>query len=314
MNIRRKNNKVRIETIKRVIAVLLILAFLSCPSCYRTVHRVTYSNVCGSWENFIYTSKETFLAHQHFDPTADYLTDDATRVRTIVGINIQNDLEEEIYLFDEAPQGDWGSLDVSNERERIAVVLRDTLCIISTEREKIIAKIEGGKNPCFLPDGDKLLYEKDGQIFIYSVFSGSGSLFIEEGCNPRIDEKERKMVYIRDTQIILLNLSNFEEFLLVDTANVSNPDISPDGSKIIYLVHGTRTFFLIDTLGTELETYEAKGAFPPNRRVINYPYFVGNDKFVYRSYSYITPFKILYLQELSRNTPVLIRREYETYD
>lgn len=314
----RKNSEVRIETIKRIIIILLIMAFLSCPRCNRTVYRVTYSNVCGSWEHYIYTSKETCLSHEHFDPTAGYLTDDADRTRTIIGINVQNDTEEEIYYFSEAPQGSWGSLDVSNERERIAVVLSDTLCIISIEREEIIAKVGGGKNPCFLPDGNRLLYEKDDQIFIYSIFAGSENLFIEEGFNPRIDEEERKMVYIRDTQIILLNLSNFEESILVDTADVSNPDISPNGSKIIYSAYdtsGTRTFFLIDTLGTKLETYEAKGAIVSGIWSMNpYPYFVENDKFVYRSYSQMTPLKILYLQELDKDTPVLIRRESETYD
>jgi dipeptidyl aminopeptidase/acylaminoacyl peptidase len=300
---------------QKIIAFLLIIA---CFSCYRTVYIVTYSNVCGSEEDFIYTAKETNLSYQIFDPFVGYRGTDPPHRRAIVGINLRSNLEEEIYLFKESPRYSWGPLDVSNDRDKIAILLSDTLCVISREEDRIIEKIWGGKNPCFFPDSDSLLYEKDGRIFIYSLISNSERLFIEEGCNPRIDEEERKMVYKRDTQIVLLNLTTLEEFILLDTAGVSNPDISPDGSKIIYSTYdtsGTRTFFLIDTLGTALGTYEAKGAFIPNHWAINpYPYFVGNDRFVYRAYSENVPFKVLYLQELTNNTPILIREEFEIFD
>jgi hypothetical protein len=299
---------------QKIIAFILIII---CFSCSRTLYIVTYSNVCGSKGNFIYASKETDLSYQSFDPFAGYRGTEPPPRRAIVEINARSNLEKEIYLFREPPQRTWGSLDVSNDCEKIAVVLSDTLCIISRENDGIIAKIGGGENPCFFPYGDSLLYEKDNQIFIYSFISNSERLFIEEGNNPRIDMEVKKLVYKRNTQIILLNLNNLEESTIADTTMTSNPDISPDGSKIIYSAYdtsGTRTFFLRDTLGTTLRTYEAKGAFIPNHWAINpYPYFVGNDKFVYRAYSGNVPFKILYLQELTSNTPILIRQEFETH-
>ena len=127
----RKNNEIVIGVMKRAIAFLLIVALLSCSLCSRSVYRVTYSNVCGSWGNFLYTSKETLSAKQYYDPIVGYTADDdATRIRTIVGVNVIDRTEEEIYLFSAAPIYAWGSMDVSNGREKIAVVLRDTLCII----------------------------------------------------------------------------------------------------------------------------------------------------------------------------------------
>jgi hypothetical protein len=299
---------------------VLLLTILFC-SCSRTVYSVAYHNVCGSQENFIYTTKETNLSYQTFNIFGGYYegTDPPNRW-AIVKINIQNNLEEEIYLFKELLPYYWDALDVTESRNRIAVVLTDTttkLCIISREEDRIIEKIEGVKNPCFFPDADSLLYEKNNQIFVYSIISGSERLFVEEGCTPRIDREANKMVYKRGTQIVLLNLSDFKESILVDTARASNPDISPDGLKIIYSAYdtsGTRTFFLIDTLGTALDKYVAEGAYIPKHWAINpYPYFVGNDKFVYRAYSENVPLKILYLQELTSNSPVLVRQEFKTY-
>ncbi|MEO0293693.1 MAG: hypothetical protein ABIN61_05675 [candidate division WOR-3 bacterium] len=141
---------------QKISNILLSLLLLSCS---RTVYQVTYSNVCGSKENFIYTSKETDLSCQTFNFLGGYYEgSNPPQRRAIVGINIQTNFEEEIYLFREPPQGTWGSLDVSNDLKKIAVVLNDTLCIISRESEEIIAKIVEGRNPCFFPSADSLLY------------------------------------------------------------------------------------------------------------------------------------------------------------
>ncbi len=303
---------------QKIIALFLIVA---CLSCNRTLYTVTYSNVCGSEEDFIYTSKETNLSYQTYNAfAAGYEGNDPPPRRAIVEIDVQSNLGEEIYLFKVSLPNHWGSLDVSADRNRIAVTLIDTistLYVFSRAEDRIIAKMVKGQNPCFFPDADSLLYEKDNQIFIYSIISDSERLFIDEGSNPRIATEFKKLVYKRNTQIILLNLNDLEESIIADTATASHPDISPDGSKIIYSRYdtsGIRTFFLTDTLGTILKTYEAKGAFIPDYWGTNpYPYFVGNDKFVYRAYSENAPLKILYLQELTRDTPILIREEFKIH-
>ena len=156
---------------------------------------------------------------------------------------------------------------------------------------------------------------RETQILLYAFPSKTTKVFIEKGSSPRLDRKADKLVYQKNNQIIVMDLTTSQSHIVADTGYT--PDISPDGTCIIYTRNfdGREKLILADTLGQITGTYNLKGDFEPKFYYIHpYPYFVSNDKLVYRAYSEDPPFKSIYLQNLGSNNTREIVREYKTHN
>lgn len=99
-----------------------------------------------------------------------------------------------------------------------------------------IKRIADGRTPDLSPDGKKLLYSTNNGDIMVSDPNGKNPVKIGTGSNAKWSKDGSKIVFERDFDIWLMNADGSNPVQLTQSFPFydASPDISPDGTKIVF--------------------------------------------------------------------------------